>query len=100
VASTWFFTVILTDLLRRSYRGRPAAASAPAPLWRSLAALPTDYGVLCLVFLLLAAHEVFRAVYGLMLLGTTLFFAAALVAWFRELSLIERPAPVAEPAGP
>lgn len=95
VASTWFFTVILTDLLRRAHASGPKP-TAKAPLWRSLAALPTDYGLTCLLFLLLDAHAVFLAGYSLMLLGAVLFFAAALRSWFRELSALGRPAgPVA-----
>lgn len=86
LASTWFFTVVLTDLLRRLHR-EPGATrtAAPAPLWRSLAALPTDYGVLCLVFVLYGWRPVFVTVYAVMLLGTALFFGAALRAWFTEL---------------
>ena len=89
VASSWFFAVILTDQLRRAHArasGAPVVApDAPAPLWRSLLALPTDYGVLCLVFLLLAVPLAFTVVYALMLCGTVAVFAAALVSWYREL---------------
>jgi phosphatidylglycerophosphate synthase len=89
VASSWFFTVILTDQLRRAHArasGTPVVPpGAAAPLWRSLLALPTDYGVLCLVFLLLAVPRAFTVVYALMLCGTMAVFAAALVSWYREL---------------
>lgn len=84
VASTWFFTIVLTDQLRRAHP-RPAAPPRRASLLRSLLALPTDYGVLCLAFLLLFRLELFLALYGLLLLGTVLFFGAALVSWYREL---------------
>ena len=97
VASCWFFTVILTDQLRRAHApARRAAAASPstlAPLWRSLLALPTDYGLLCLVFLLLATPLAFVSVYGLMLAGTSAFFAAALVSWYRELRALDAPTP-------
>lgn len=95
VASSWFFTVILTDQLRRAHQPAPSAPAPPpttrAPLWRSLLALPTDYGVLCLVFLLLANPLAFVVVYGLMLAGTSAVFAAALVSWYRELRRLEPP---------
>ncbi len=98
-ASAFFFTIMLTDSLRRLHGSRSKTGSAVrAPLWRSLAALPNDYGLLCLTFLLLPLHEVFLVVYGLMVLGATLFFAAALVAWYREVSRLGSPAPVLAPA--
>lgn len=96
VASSWFFTVVLTDLLRRAHHspaGTPVvAAGTPAPLVRSLLALPTDYGVLCLVFLLLAAPQLFLVGYTLMFVGNVVIFAAALLSWYRELSSFGRAA--------
>ncbi len=93
VASAWFFTIILTDQLRRAAAARGAVAPAPrtgAPVLRSLLALPTDYGVLCLVFLLLGTGPLFLGAYGVMLAGTTTFFAAALPSWFREMAATDR----------
>jgi len=86
--STWFFAVVLTDQLRRA---RPddsstGPASARPSLLRALLALPTDYGVLCLLFLLLGRGEVFVAAYSLMLAGQSVILVAALRAWFREFS--------------
>lgn len=90
VATVWFFAVLLTDQLRRTHTARLGlampSASTPAPVWRSLAALPTDFGALCLVFLLLGAPRVFLGVYGLFLVGTLLFLVAALPAWYREMA--------------
>lgn len=95
VATSWFFAMILTDMLRRAHvvaTGQPPApVQTDAPLLRSLLALPTDYGLLCLVFLLLAAPRVFTTVYGLMLAGTSVVFLAALHSWFRELSRHDTP---------
>ena len=93
VATSWFFAVILTDMLRRAHVSRTGSPPAPvqtsAPLLRSLLALPTDYGLLCLVFLLLSSPRVFTTAYGLMLAGTAAVFVAALQSWFRELSRYE-----------
>jgi phosphatidylglycerophosphate synthase len=90
VATSWFFAVVLTDLLRRAHRARTGASPAPtsqaAPVWRSILALPTDYGLLCLVFLLLASPRTFAVVYGLMFAGSVVLFVASLHSWFRELS--------------
>lgn len=93
LASSWFFTVILTDQLRRTHArttGRPVVPpTAAAPLWRSLLALPTDYGLLCLVFLLLAVPIAFIVAYAVLLCGTAAVFAAALVSWYREIRKLD-----------
>ncbi|MFJ2024480.1 CDP-alcohol phosphatidyltransferase family protein [Streptomyces sp. NPDC087897] len=71
-----------------------AAASARGPSWavpqaaspvRAVALLPADYGVFCLVFLLLGAPGAFRAGYAVLAVVHTLFLAAFLAKWFREL---------------
>ncbi len=92
VSVVWFSSVLLIDHLRRaaSARGGPrmATASTAAPVWRSVLALPTDYGVLCVAFVLLAWQPAFLLVYGLLLLGNLAFLALALPAWYRELASI------------
>jgi phosphatidylglycerophosphate synthase len=100
VASSWFFTVILTDQLRRAHAsGAPVTPRPPAaaPVWRSLLALPTDYGLLCLVFLLLPVTPAFVAVYAVLLCGTAAVFAAALVSWYREIRSFDAPRPADVP---
>ena len=95
-AVVFFFGTILTDQLRRAQgvAGQPAAAADHhAPLWRSLVVLPTDYGLLCLVFATMAWPHLFMALYGLLFLGTLLFLVAVLVKWYREISSFGRPAP-------
>ncbi len=87
VASSWFFAMILTDQLRRQRRGPVAPRSTAGPaLLRSLLALPADYGVTCLLFLLLPWTQVFLGAYLAMLLGTSAIFAASLRSWYRELA--------------
>jgi phosphatidylglycerophosphate synthase len=86
VAAVFFFVQILTDQLRRAH---PAQAPAPADAsWtavlRSLIVVPTDYGLLCLVFVLYAWQNGFIVIYTLMLAGTALFMLAALPKWYRE----------------
>jgi phosphatidylglycerophosphate synthase len=93
-AAVFFFVQILTDQLRRAH---PAQAPAPAdPGWkgtlRSLAVWPTDYGVLCLIFLLYAWQDGFIAIYTVMLVGTMGFMLLALPKWYREVAAF-RPAP-------
>ena len=88
VATVFFFVQILTDQLRRAHPDqapKPADSSRAAVL-RSLVVAPTDYGLLCIAFVLLGWPLGFSVVYGLMLVGTTLFLFAALPKWFREVS--------------
>ncbi|WP_411119829.1 CDP-alcohol phosphatidyltransferase family protein [Streptomyces sp. 058-1L] len=78
--------------LLREQLGKAAAVGAPAgptaaPVSRvrAVALLPADYGVFCLVFLLLGAPGAFRAGYAALAVVHTLFLAAFLTKWFREL---------------
>lgn len=69
--------------------GAPAAsATAPVSRVRAIALLPADYGVFCLVFLLLGAPGAFRAGYAVLAVVHTLFLAAFLAKWFRELRVL------------
>jgi phosphatidylglycerophosphate synthase len=86
VAAVFFFVQILTDQLRRAH---PSQAPAPADsswkaVLRSLIVAPTDYGLLCMIFLVYAWHLGFIVLYSLMLAGTALFMVAALPKWYRE----------------
>ncbi|MFF2539880.1 CDP-alcohol phosphatidyltransferase family protein [Streptomyces cyaneofuscatus] len=78
--------------LLREKLGKAAAAgatagtpAAPVSRVRAVALLPADYGVFCLVFLLLGAPGAFRAGYAVLAVVHTLFLAAFLTKWFREL---------------
>lgn len=87
VASVFFFVQILTDQLRRAHPERapaPADSSASATL-RSILVIPTDYGVLCGIFVLFGWQNGFVVSYALLLTGTTLFLCAALPKWYREI---------------
>ncbi|MER7555188.1 hypothetical protein ABTX86_35175, partial [Streptomyces anulatus] len=55
---------------------------------RAVALLPADYGVFCLVFLLLGAPGAFRAGYAALAVVHTLFLALFLGKWFRELKAL------------
>ena len=85
VAAVLFFAMILNDFLRARDRGaqRPAGGGI-----RSLLVLPTDYGVLCIAFLLFGVPVVFVPVYGLLLLANTAYAVLALPKWFREMGRI------------
>ncbi len=53
-----------------------------------MALLPADYGVFCLVFLLLGAPGAFRAGYAALAAVHAVFLVAFLVKWFRELKAL------------
>jgi hypothetical protein len=50
--------------------------------------IPTDYGLLCLVFVLLGAPLVFFWVYALLFLANAGFMALASVKWFRDMQAL------------
>ena len=49
---------------------------------------PTDYGVLCLVFLAFGTPTLFLVLYGALLVLNLLFLAAAVGKWYREMALL------------
>ncbi|MEO3852915.1 CDP-alcohol phosphatidyltransferase family protein [Streptomyces sp. B8F3] len=63
----------------------PVAAPPPSRL-RAVALLPVDYGVFCVVFLLLGSESAFLAGYTALAVAAALFLIAFTAKWFRELS--------------
>lgn len=92
VAAVMFFGMTLNDQLRRVRMARtattPAEQAKPSVL-RSLAVVPTDYGLLCLTFLLLGFPTLFAVVYGLLFLANSLFLIAALGKWFNDMGSLD-----------
>ena len=90
VASVLFFGMILTDQLRRA-AGVPkqAAASGSSDLVRALLVLPTDYGLLCLLFLLFGSVSVFYPAYGILCAANLLLLAVAVSRWVGQLRQID-----------
>jgi len=93
VSAVSFFGMILNEQLERraalttgATRNRPQATSA----LRSLLVIPTDYGLLCLIFLLLGAPMVFFAAYTLLFVGNAGYLALAAVKWFRVMQSLDR----------
>ncbi|RIX26613.1 CDP-alcohol phosphatidyltransferase family protein [Amnibacterium setariae] len=91
VAAVSFAVFLLNDLLRAA-RARTTTATAirtgSTPL-RSLLGLPTDYGLLIYVFLLLGAPGAFVIAYTLLLAAHTGYLVLALPKWFRDMKAIE-----------
>jgi phosphatidylglycerophosphate synthase len=97
IASVFFFAIVLTDMLRRVARakdGQSAVTTASlnpneaAPILRSLIALPNDWGVLCLVMILLPRFGLFETIYGALLAINVLYLGVAAFRWFREMSAL------------
>lgn len=97
VGSVLFFAMILNDQLRRRGGAAPrsTADGTRAPVLRSLLVVPTDYGLLCLSFVLYGSPTLFFVAYALLFAATAGYLAAACVSWFREISALD--APVAAP---
>lgn len=86
ISSVMFFAMILTEQLRRAHHMTSRAATAGRMPWlRSVLVLPTDYGVLCLLFFLYGSPSFFAVAYGAVTTASLLFLLAALPTWFREM---------------
>lgn len=92
VDATLFFGTMLNEALRAQHgmptRAQPSQQSAGVV--RSMVALPTDYGLLCLVFLLLGAPASFLLAYAVMFLGTAAYLLLGSVKWFHEMERLPR----------
>lgn len=87
VASIVFFVIILNDHIRRAHRGTTAAimkGDGSSSTLYSIAVMPTDYGLMCLV-LGLMWWSGFVWVYGLLLAANAAFLVLALGKWYREM---------------
>ncbi|MBT2477340.1 CDP-alcohol phosphatidyltransferase family protein [Streptomyces sp. ISL-94] len=83
-----YFGGLLTEKLKP--KAAPGSAAAAPSTVRAVALLPVDYGVFCVVFLLLGGGELFRWAYAGFGVVAALFLAAFLAKWFRELSAVPR----------
>ncbi len=90
VAAVMFFAMILNDQLRRQQAvvSGKAVDRGNSSTLRSLAVIPTDYGVMCLVFPLLAIPTVFFGAYTFLFLCNAGFLALAAVKWFRDMQVL------------
>lgn len=92
VSAVHFFGMILVDLLARARRaaaGMPTPPLAPANLPKTLMKLPTDYGILCLVFALLGAHAVFLGVYTFLAVATTGYTLLVVRKWRHDVVALD-----------
>ena len=88
VASVMFFVVILNDQIRRAQRNSTEMilqGEGSSSTLYSLAVVPTDYGLLCVVFALLSWQAGFFWVYTALMVANAGFLLIALVKWYREM---------------
>lgn len=100
VSGAEFFTMILNDQLKRvaAAGGTPTPPERRRSALRSVLLAPTDYGILCLVFLTLGAPPVFFVVYTLMFVANLAHFALALVKWFGDMRTLDATNPARRPS--
>lgn len=94
IAAVLFFAMILNDQLRciAAYRNParpvPAPPSNPSTL-RALIVIPVDYGVFCLLFVMLGFHGGFLTVYTLLFFANAAFAVLALSKWFADMRQLD-----------
>ena len=87
-SSVLFFGLILIDQLRRRHGAGGAPNERGDSVVKSLLIAPTDYGVLCLVFLAFGTPSLFVVLYGALLALNLLFLGAAVGKWYREMAVL------------
>lgn len=89
VAATSSFTaMLLNDLLKGKHAVASTHERGGGSLKRSLVVLPTDFGLVCLVFVLWGWTPVFLVGYGALAAVAIAFLAMAAVKWFREMGTL------------
>ena len=94
VQSVLFFGMMLNDQLRRvtqATTGRPPPAPQHTSTLRSLLVAPTDYGLVCGVFLLLGWQTGFLVAYAALFAAHVAFFALAAFKWYRDIAALSQP---------
>lgn len=92
IGASSFFAQILNEQLhlnRDAVRPTAGKVTSSSSWISSLLKIPTDYGLLCLVFLLLGSAELFMVAYGFLFLASTSYFALASVKWFRDMHALD-----------
>jgi len=92
VDAVLYFGTMLNEALRAQHgvATRAQRSDGRPSIGRSLLVLPTDYGLLCCVFVLFGAPFLFVPVYSVLFLAMAAFLALASVKWFREMGRLSR----------
>ncbi|MEV7799088.1 CDP-alcohol phosphatidyltransferase family protein [Microbacterium foliorum] len=88
ISTVTFFGMLLNDLLKASRSAASTHSRGGGTLLRSTMLLPTDFGVVCLVFVLWGWTTGFIVVYALLAAAALAFLALASVRWFREMKTL------------
>ncbi len=88
VASTTFTAMLLNDLLKGKHSTASTHERGGGTLLRSLLVVPTDFGLVCLVFVLWGWTPVFLVGYGLLAAAAVGFLCLAAVKWFRDMGAL------------
>lgn len=89
VAVVTFFGMLLNDLLKGKSGVASTHARGGGTWYRSLMLLPTDFGLLCLVFVLWGVPAFFLSVYAVIFVLCAGFLVLAAVKWFREMRALD-----------
>jgi phosphatidylglycerophosphate synthase len=92
VGAVLFFGTMLNEALRERHGAttRAARTGERPSILRSLLVVPTDYGLLCWVFVLMGAPLVFFGVYTALFAATAGYLVLACGKWFREIGRLAR----------
>ena len=92
VDAVLYFGTMLNDALRAQHGVaiRSQQRGERPSILRSLLVLPTDYGLLCCVFVLFGAPTLFLSVYTALFVAMAGFLVLASVKWFREMGRLPR----------
>ncbi|WP_374947770.1 CDP-alcohol phosphatidyltransferase family protein [Agreia sp.] len=94
VAAVSFFAMILNDQLKAAHGAASASAAVTGPAStadgrsraRSLLLVPTDYGFLCMLFVLLGFPVLFFIAYAVFFVANAAHLTLASVKWFTDMS--------------
>ncbi|MFT4235178.1 MAG: CDP-alcohol phosphatidyltransferase family protein [Microbacterium sp.] len=85
-----FFGMLLNDLLKGKKGVQSTHARGGGTFLRSLILVPTDYGLLCLIFLIWGWTAGFLVAYALLAFANAAFLLLAAVKWFREMRTLDQ----------
>lgn len=95
VSTTSFFRMLLSDfLVRIADAKRPAehdsgtSTARTSPAWYSIAVVPSDYGLWCVMFLTLWIHPVFVGIYTALTVLNGLLLVASATRWFKVMGTL------------
>lgn len=90
VSVVFFVSFLLIGKLRLEAAAGSERRSSGRGLLQTVVALPTDYGVLCLVFFAFGWPTLFLVLYTALFAAHTLVLSGAMARWWRELTGLTR----------